>query len=167
MLIGAENVHALRPDEIINSLRKISSKTRVQIVDAKSVYGQKHIIEVLKITLEAEKRGVLCAKDVLTDLLLRVACTNQITTALKKVGFKNNTEDVCFILFSKDKDQVLKVGDHVLKSFTVNDSVIDKTSIKKEFICANIGLGNTKLFEKKDDTKFLGLLIERAVMVTK
>ena len=166
MLIGAENVHALRPDEIINPLRKISSKTRVQIVDAKSVYGQKHIIEVLKITLEAEKRGVLCAKDVLTDLLLRVACTNQITIALKKAGFKNNT-DVCFILFSKDKDQVLKVGDHILKSFTINDSVIDKTSIKKEFICANIGLGDSKLFEKKDDTKFLGLLIERAVMVTK
>src|ERR671930_29309 len=126
--VGADDVGAL-----IDDLRRISNKVSVQAVDANIVYGIEHLIEVLKITLESNKRRIMVAKNPETDLLLRLSYTNQISLALKYGGIKNNA-NCCFVIFAKDKDELLKVNSFINKFFKADNSLLRPTPEKKKII---------------------------------
>jgi tRNA threonylcarbamoyladenosine modification (KEOPS) complex Cgi121 subunit len=150
--------------KLIDDLRNISNEVSLQVVDVNIVYGVEHILDVLKITLESENRKIMLAKRVETDLILRLLCTDQISLALKHGGIKNDSM-ACFIVFSKNKMQLLKVRNYIHTLFRQeNDSILKSNKVKKKTIAANIGLTSDKIFN--DDT-FAKYLRERASLITK
>src|SRR6188472_2022696 len=82
-IIGIHAIQIKDTEKIIDDLRHISTKVILQAIDANIVYGIEQIIEVLKITLECEKRKIMVASKPEMDLLLRLSCTNQISRALR------------------------------------------------------------------------------------
>jgi tRNA threonylcarbamoyladenosine modification (KEOPS) complex Cgi121 subunit len=163
-IIGIQAIQIKDTEKIIDDLRHISNKVILQAIDANIVYGIEQIIEVLKITLECEKRKIMVASKPEMDLLLRLSCTNQISRALRYGGLKNNT-DSCFIIFSKDKRELLKVMDYIQRSFEVNNAILKSSKAKRKLISHNIGLTTTsKIF---NDRHFMRYLLERASLITK
>jgi tRNA threonylcarbamoyladenosine modification (KEOPS) complex Cgi121 subunit len=162
-VIGSKPVLLDDIGTLIDNLRRISSKVSVQAIDANVVYGIEHLIEVLKITLEASRRGILVAKNPETDLLLRVTYTNQISLALKYGGLKNNA-NCCFVILAKDKKELSKVSCHIYRSFRVDDSVLRPNAQKRKKISRIIGItGGPALFD--DDFDFTSFIIENASLI--
>jgi tRNA threonylcarbamoyladenosine modification (KEOPS) complex Cgi121 subunit len=162
-IIGIQAIQIKDTGKVIDDLRYISNKVSFQAIDAKIVYNIEQIIEVLKITLESEKRKIMVASKPEMDLLLRLCCTDQISHALRYGGLKNNTNS-CFIIFSKDKKQLLKVVEYVKRSFEVNDAILKPSKAKRKMISHNIGLSTSKIF---DHRFFIGYLLEKASLITK
>jgi tRNA threonylcarbamoyladenosine modification (KEOPS) complex Cgi121 subunit len=164
-IIGVKAVVADNVGAVIDDLRSISKKVSVQAIDANIVYGIEHLIEVLKITLESDRRRIMVAKNPETDLLLRLSYSNQISLALKYGGMKNNA-NCCFVILAKDKNEILKVNDYIYKSFNVDDSILRPNAQKRRIISCKIGLTSSRgLFD--DDLAFMKFILERASLITR
>jgi tRNA threonylcarbamoyladenosine modification (KEOPS) complex Cgi121 subunit len=162
-IIGVATIKVRDTGKVVDDLRKISDKVSLQAINANIVYGIEHIVEVLKITLESEKRKIMVANTPEIDLLLRLTYTHQISLALKYGGLKNNTSG-CFIIFSKDKRHLLQVKDYIETSFEANNAVLKPNKAKRKMICYNVGLTSNKIF---DDETFMKYLLERASLIVR
>ena len=69
-IIGTQAIKAKDTGKVIDDLRRVSNKVSLQTIDANIVYGIEYLIEVLKITLESERRKIMIANRPETDLLL-------------------------------------------------------------------------------------------------
>jgi tRNA threonylcarbamoyladenosine modification (KEOPS) complex Cgi121 subunit len=164
-IIGAKAIAAKDSGAVIDDLRRISNKVSVQAIDANIIYGIEHLLEILKITLQSERRRIMVAKNPETDLLLRLSYTNQISFALKYGGMKNNA-NCCFVIFSKDKDELLKVSDYINTFFKADNSVLKPNSEKKMRISSKIGLKSSPLLFD-DDFTFMRFILERSCLITR
>jgi tRNA threonylcarbamoyladenosine modification (KEOPS) complex Cgi121 subunit len=164
-IIGAKAIGAQDTGAVIDDLRRISNKVSVQAIDANIIYGIEHLIEVLKITLESKRRIIMVAKNPETDLLLRLSYTNQISLALKYGGMKNNA-NCCFVIFAKDKNELLKVNCYINKSFKVDNSVLRPNAEKRKIISCKIGLTSSPLLFD-DDFTFVRFILERSCLITR
>jgi tRNA threonylcarbamoyladenosine modification (KEOPS) complex Cgi121 subunit len=164
-IIGVKRIEAKDPGAVIDSLRSISDRVSVQAIDANIIYGVEHLLEVLKVTLESKKRKIMIAKNPETDLLLRLCYTKQISSALAYGAMKNNI-DCCFVIFAKDKKELLKVNNYITKLFEVNDSVVRPSEEKKIIISSKIGLNNKPLLLDHDGSIFLKLISEKSCLIT-
>jgi len=162
-IIGTQVIKAKDTGKVIDDLRRVSNKVSLQAIDANIVYGIEYLIEVLKITLEAERRKIMIANRPETDLLLRLSYTNQISLALKYAGLKNNSCG-CFVIFSKDKSQLLKLRNNIESLFEVNNVVLRPSKTKREMISYRIGLISNVIF---NDSTFTRYLFERASLITR
>jgi tRNA threonylcarbamoyladenosine modification (KEOPS) complex Cgi121 subunit len=162
-IIGTQAIKAKDTGKVIDDLRRVSNKVSLQAIDANIVYGIEYLIEVLKITLEAERRKIMIANRPETDLLLRLSYTNQISLALKYAGLKNNSCG-CFVIFSKDKSQLLKLRNSIESLFEVNNVVLRPSKTKREMISYRIGLISNVIF---NDSTFTRYLFERASLITR
>ena len=163
-IIGTQAIKAKDTGKVIDDLRRrVSNKVSLQAIDANIVYGIEYLIEVLKITLESERRKIMIANKPETDLLLRLSYTNQISLALKYAGLKNNSCG-CFVIFSKDKSQLLNLGNDIESLFEVNDVVLRPSKTKREMISYRIGLISNVIF---NDSTFTRYLFERASLITR
>jgi tRNA threonylcarbamoyladenosine modification (KEOPS) complex Cgi121 subunit len=162
-IIGTQAIKAKDTGKVIDDLRRVSNKVSLQAIDANIVYGIEYLIEVLKITLESERRKIMIANRPETDLLLRLSYTNQISLALKYAGLKNNSCG-CFVIFSKDKSQLLKLRNSIESLFEVNNVVLRPSKTKREMISYRIGLISNVIF---NDSTFTRYLFERASLITR
>jgi tRNA threonylcarbamoyladenosine modification (KEOPS) complex Cgi121 subunit len=162
-IIGTHAIKAKDTGKIVDDLRKVSDKVSLQAINANIVYGIEYLIEVLKITLESERRKIMIANRSETDLLLRLSYTNQISLALNYGGLKNNCCG-CFVIFSKDKSQLLKLRNNIESLFEVNNVVLRPSKTKREMISYRIGLISNVIF---NDSTFTRYLLERASLITK
>jgi tRNA threonylcarbamoyladenosine modification (KEOPS) complex Cgi121 subunit len=162
-IIGTQAIKAKDTGKVIDDLRRVSNKVSLQAIDANIVYGIEYLIEVLKITLESERRKIMIANRPETDLLLRLSYTNQISLALKYAGLKNNSCG-CFVIFSKDKSQLLKLRNNIESLFEVNNVVLRPSKTKREMISYRIGLISNVIF---NDSTFTRYLFERASLITR
>jgi molybdopterin converting factor small subunit len=78
--------------KLIDRLRAEHKDVSIQAVNADAVYGTDHLLGVLRMTLEAEKRKIMIANKREIELLMRLACTDQISEAMMRAGLKNNAE---------------------------------------------------------------------------
>ncbi len=80
------------PEEFMGRVRALAEELHngiiVQIMSADNMAGFGHLLEVLIQSLEAERRSCLLAKRVEVDMLLRLACTRQISDAIERVGLR-------------------------------------------------------------------------------
>jgi tRNA threonylcarbamoyladenosine modification (KEOPS) complex Cgi121 subunit len=162
-IIGTQAIKAKDTGKVVDDLRRVSNKVSLQAIDANIVYGIEYLIEVLKITLESERRKIMIANRPETDLLLRLSYTNQISLALKYAGLKNNSCG-CFVIFSKDKSQLLKLRNNIESLFEVNNVVLRPSKTKREMISYRIGLISNVIF---NDSTFTRYLFERASLITR
>lgn len=150
LVVGVRTVQG-DPGKLLDGMRAKNPDVFVQAADAQAVYGMEHVMGVLQIALEAYSRGILIADRVETEVLLRLACTGQISAALKKAGLKSGRAG-CFIAFSKDA-QALKSFGGQLAAFELDDSVIKAS---KEKIAPGKAKGKT-----------LDYLLEQAAILVK
>ncbi|MEW6605512.1 MAG: KEOPS complex subunit Cgi121 [Thermoproteota archaeon] len=159
-VIGIHNITE-DPGKLVDRLRSDNDAISIQAVNADSVYGVDHVMGVLLVTLEAEKRKIMIANRRETELLLRLAFTDQISEAMIRAGLKKGSAG-CFIALSKN-DEALKRFSHRIKGeFEVDASVLEPTKQKKARITGLLGI---KI--KFDDSEFLKYLLERAAILVK
>ena len=138
---------------LLDRLRADNPDVYLQAADAQAVYGTEHVLGVLQIALEALSRKVMIAGRIETEVLLRLACTDQISDALKKAGLKAGRPG-CFIAFSKDTDAVRKLGGQL---GDLDDSVLLPSKEKAAKMSKALGV----------DKMTLDYLLERAAIMVK
>lgn len=152
--------------KLVDQIRHRFQNVYIQGFNPEAIFGLQHLVEALKITLEALRRGITAAKRPELDLLLRISCTTQISRAISYAGIKSG-RCACFVVFSKNKRDLLKARDYALKSLPeANSTDFNVNASTRNTIAANLGLeaGSNYL---TDDTEFLKYLIERAALITK
>ncbi|WP_103287171.1 KEOPS complex subunit Cgi121 [Candidatus Nitrosocaldus islandicus] len=97
------------PEEFVRRLRALATEEKengiiVQVVDADSIAGRDHLLEVLAQSLEAERRSCMLAKRVEVDMILRLACTRQISDAIERVGLKKESGKALLVAVVREED---------------------------------------------------------------
>jgi tRNA threonylcarbamoyladenosine modification (KEOPS) complex Cgi121 subunit len=146
----------------ITTFRKMFPDVMIQGINPSYIFGKRHIIEVIKIILECNKRNIKIAKRLEMELLLRIVCSNQVDKAISIGGIKNNGSG-CFILFSEKKRPIIDSIKYLRKMFVKQNSILSNATKEKmldvcerlEFPCSN--------FNKKE---FLKILTEKAAIVS-
>ena len=160
-IVGIRKIKSSEIGGILDDFRKDHNGVFIQAVRAESVYGTEHVIRGLAIVKEAEKRGVMIANKAETELLLRFACTNQISEAISRVGLKDGSP-ACFIALSNRPAELRKFRDHVSSRFAVNESVLLPSLRKKKMLASRMGLDH-----RTDSNDLLNSLVECAAVMTK
>lgn len=95
----------------------------IQLIDIDAIVDREHIEEVIKQVLEAYEREIMVSKHIESEILLRVACTNQIYKALRFAGAKPY-KPAAFIALSKDPSIINKLA----SSIELNDLHLKESS---------------------------------------
>lgn len=161
MLAGIEGLRTSEPDRFIRDIRAASGKAAVQAVDAGLVAGKEHILEVLRQSLRAKENGALFSKRVEVDLLLRIACTNQISSALRDAGIKQGTRDALVIAIGGAKD-LQRLARHLKDSYRINEKVLGLSRRKEKALISHHGIGKEEVRTCVGENKLASLLAERA-----
>lgn len=82
---------AVEPKDFLDDLRSKFPKLAIQIIADDAVYDQEHLEWVARQGWLAKERGVMLAKKVELDILMRVACASQISEALRVAGARTKT----------------------------------------------------------------------------
>ena len=133
-IVGLVRLKKTREDPIrfIESLREKHPNLVIQGILAPYVLNVEHVKKILAISLSAKKAGTLLSNKIETDILMRFACTRQISDAISKVGVKNNFDSI-LIIIGKRSD-VEKLFHHI--EGLLHDKVFSKDNskfIQKEF----------------------------------
>ena len=147
--------------KLVDRLRAQHKGMLIQLTNASAVYGINHLLGVLRVTFEAEKRKIMLANRPETELLVRLACSGHISEAMKRAGLKKD-EAGCFVAFSVDSKALKQFAEQVKREFETDDSVLD-SSIKKRLRLASMLSMDANL----DDDKFMQHLLERAAILVK
>ena len=165
-IIGTRPIEAKDIGLVVDYLRSISTQVSVQAIDANIVYGIEHLLEIMNITLESKKRTIMIAKNPETDLLLRISYTKQISAGLKYGGIKNGA-NCCFVIFAEDKNELVKVSEHIYDSFEIDDSVLMPNDEKRTLILSKTGLKhNSALFNGDYGSIFMRFICEQSCLIT-
>jgi tRNA threonylcarbamoyladenosine modification (KEOPS) complex Cgi121 subunit/molybdopterin converting factor small subunit len=159
-ILGVDKI-AEDAGKLVDRLRARHAGVSMQAVDAGAVYGTDHLLGVLRVVLEAEKRGIMLANKRETELLLRLACTDQISEAMKRAGLKKGAPG-CFVGFSKDSEALHLFSDQIRSEFKVDDLVLQPNREKSLRLASMLGIN-----ADFDDNEFLQYLLERAAILVK
>lgn len=132
----------------IDDFRKEFPGIFIQVVNFDVVYNYEHLYEILKISIFAKKRNIMCSNKLELDFLLRIVGTNQISQAINDGGLKIDNYAVFVILATKIqiKEIKLKLIDLFGDS---NDEIYLNNEIKKrKFEKFKISANNYTLNEK-------------------
>jgi len=150
--------------QLVEQIRHRFENVYIQGFNTEAIFGLQHVVEALKITLEALKMGIMAANRAELDLLLRISCTTQISKAISHAGIKSG-KCACFVIFSKKKNDLLKARYYALQSLPEFDShkiIVD--ALTPNTLATKLGLEVCSL---TDGNEFLKYLIERAALITK
>ena len=167
--IGIKTIESPRVSDFISTIQSLSlPEVTVQLVSAKSVYGPEHLLGILKITLECQKRSFALSNKPQTDLLLRLSFTNQIALAFDRSGLKKFLPAVV-ILCSTNKKKLALTRAKIMGNLAtvVDDAVLVARDESRDYIFQLLGSGrNTFLIGENKDfvTQYL---VERSALIVK
>lgn len=147
--------------KLIDRLRAEHKGVSIQAVNAEAVYGTDHLLGIIRMTLEAEKRKIMLANKREIELLLRLACTHQISDAMMRAGLKKNAAG-CFVALSQDGEELRRFSQKIKSEFEVDNWILKANKQRKAMQASVLGLK-----AKFDDYKFLQYLLERAAILVK
>ncbi|MDE1844809.1 MAG: MoaD/ThiS family protein [Thaumarchaeota archaeon] len=104
----------------------------IQGIRAQCVLNLGHVKKIVAISLSAQRADVLLSNKIETDILLRFACTRQISDAISKVGVTPNSDSILIILGKKPSlEKLFNELEDILEAsvFSKDNSKL----IKKEF----------------------------------
>jgi tRNA threonylcarbamoyladenosine modification (KEOPS) complex Cgi121 subunit/molybdopterin converting factor small subunit len=147
------------PGKLVDMIRSQHNNVLIQAVDANAVYGEEHVLGVLRITLEAQKRNIMLTNRCEIELLIRLAGTDQISEAIRRAGLKKDVA-ACFIAFSQDNEAIRQFEQWIKSEFDLNNSVLKPNEDKRIRLASLLG-SRAKL----DSRKFLQYLLEKAAIL--
>jgi len=87
----------------------------IQGIQSNYILDLKHVKKVLTLSLAAEKAGELLSNKMETDIIMRFACTRQISDAITKVGLQKGIDYVLVIVGKRSSiDKLFREIKHML-----------------------------------------------------
>jgi tRNA threonylcarbamoyladenosine modification (KEOPS) complex Cgi121 subunit/molybdopterin converting factor small subunit len=145
----------------LDELRKDHAGVHIQMLNAESVFGLEHISRVISIVMEAKRRGIMIANKPETELLLRLACTRQISEAISRVGVKQGSSS-CFVAFSEDDSKLASLLPLINARLHPDESVLRPTATKETLLVKRIGIN-----PKTIGNELLDHLVEKAAILVR
>ena len=147
------------PIGFLDDLRKKHPELVIQGIMPCFVLGSNHAKKIITISLASQKDGIMLSNKIETDILMRFACTKQISEAIQKVGLQRK-QDFVLILIGK-KQSLNKLFDEIrthLKSNLI--SIKNSAFLKKEF-----EISKKQLEAVTSKTPLEDLLVEKAAVL--
>lgn len=140
-------------------LRKKFPKLLIQAVSEEYILSESHAKKIIAISMESKKNNSLISKKLETDMLLRFACTTQISNAIDIAGIASS-KDFFLILIGKKihLDQIYKELKPILSKSYFNKKNYD--ILKKQFMISSKQLNITLSKNPLEDN-----LVEKAVIL--
>lgn len=148
------------PARLLDKVKKFSSKHNVKIavLNADFVLGKDHLLSACRHALKAFDRHKNISKNLETEVLLYTCGERQIKSALAKVGIKENTEHIAFVIIGKcsiskllselgvERDDKLLEGNFQakLKNFRLTKNELSAVSTAKDLILERIAMLRAK-----------------------
>lgn len=154
--------------KIHDKLKSEDKTINIIFVNSKLVYGWDHVLGILKIINEEEKRNIKSdIKNVEIEFLLRICYTNQIKDALKANFGDSKNKTFVVVLISKFGDNLSNTLG-TLMSYGIEDSkLIVPNTTKKDYILnyffKDKFKGNSHLVLNNEE-KYLKFLVEKAAI---
>jgi tRNA threonylcarbamoyladenosine modification (KEOPS) complex Cgi121 subunit len=167
--IGIRTIESPRVSDFISTIQSLSlPEVTVQLVSARSVYGPDHLLGILKITLECQKRSLALSRKPQTDLLLRLSFTNQIALAFDRSGLKKFLPAVV-ILYSTDKKKLARTRAKIMGNLStvVDDAVLAASDESRDYIFQLLGSGKNMCLIDENKDFVTQYLIERSALIVK
>jgi len=140
-------------------LRKKFSNLIIQGVDSRFILSKLHAKKIIKISLEAKKNQNMLSKKLEIDILMRFACTTQISEAMKTAGMKPRKNFILVVLGNKlNLNKLYSELSPYLDSKTIstNNSIF----MKKQFNISKKQIDSTSSVYPLED-----LLVEKAAVL--
>ncbi|HEY7734955.1 MAG TPA: KEOPS complex subunit Cgi121 [Nitrososphaera sp.] len=156
---GVAPISNTDPGQVIDEMREAHRGLSIQVMAADAVFGLEHVHRIGQMALESQSRKIMLAKKVETDLLLRMACTRQISEAIARAGLKK-AKSACIVALSGDHGENRGFEKWVDREFEVDDSVLEQTMKKKIRLSKMLGISASCGKEY-----LLDCLVERAAIL--
>jgi hypothetical protein len=167
--IGIRTIESPRVSDFISTIQSLClPEVTVQLVSARSVYGPDHLLGILKITLECQKRSLALSFKPQTDLLLRLSFTDQIALAFDRSGLKKFLPAVV-ILLSTDKKKLAQTRAKIMGNFStvLDDTVLAASYDSRNYIIQLLGSGKNTCLMDGNKNFVTQYLIERSALIVK
>lgn len=94
---------AVRPEgppgaAFLDDLRGRHPRLGIQALSTRFALSRSHAQKILALSVESDKRGILIANRIETDILMRFALTTQISVAIRTAGIKPSSSDAFLIV---------------------------------------------------------------------
>ncbi len=147
------------PIKFLENLRQKYTDLIIQGIRSTYILNLDHAKKVITISLVAQKTGTMLSNKLETDILMRFACTRQISEAIQKVGMKRR-ENFILIAIGK-KSSLCKLYSELRYILTPIAFTKNKSSfIKKEF-----GISIKQLQSVESTTSLEDLLAEKSAVL--
>ena len=143
---------------MLDTLRKQHPKLVIQIIRANMILNVNHVKKILRISLTAKNTNTMLSDTLESDILLRFACTRQITDAIKKAGIQSNKDSLLIIMGTKS--EIKKTKDVIKDLPRTNILPHNPKFIKKQF-----GITKKELSSVMSETPLEDLLAEKSAIL--
>jgi len=120
--------------DFLDNIRKKYPKLKLQAISKKFVLNSSHIKKIIELSLESEKKSLLLANKLETDLLMRFAIKGQISDAINTAGIKPNQNYILIVIGAQES---IKKLHHEIKHVLLDISFHSNFTIKKYFKITN------------------------------
>ena len=152
-------IHKELEIEFLNKLREKYPYLIIQAVNSRFILDANHIKKILALSLYAKKNKTLLSKKIETDILLRFACTTQISQAIKVAGRKPKND---FVIIGIGKKPTLDKLHSDLISY-LNPQPLSKNNhefLKKQFKISKKQMSTLSSSDPLED-----ILVEKAAVL--
>ena len=152
-------IHKELEIEFLNKLREKYPYLIIQAVNSRFILDANHIKKILALSLYAKKNKTLLSKKIETDILLRFACTTQISQAIKVAGRKPKND---FVIIGIGKKSTLDKLHSDLISY-LNPQPLSKNNhefLKKQFKISKKQMSTLSSSDPLED-----ILVEKAAVL--
>lgn len=164
LLAGIQNLYIRNVTEFMERLRSVNKNIAIQAVNADLVAGFEHVLGILHQSMEARKRNILLSKRIEVDILLRLACTDQIEKALDNIGLREGKNNVLIIAIG-NLNNLKELRKYLLENCSINDNILAPSGRKLENISKLHGISKTELAMINDKNKLASILVEHASLL--
>ncbi|MGB9002899.1 MAG: KEOPS complex subunit Cgi121 [Nitrosotalea sp.] len=127
------------PIKLLESLRIRFPNVIIQGIRLQYVLSTSHAKRIIEISLAASKANTLLSNKIETDILMRFACTRQISEAINKIGLQENNDSMLIMIGKKSLiKKLLAEISHMTESILPFPN--NTNFIKKEFNITKKGL---------------------------
>ncbi|MGQ0639092.1 MAG: KEOPS complex subunit Cgi121 [Nitrososphaerota archaeon] len=131
----------------------------IQAIDARYVLNMEHAKKIITISLAAKKTNTMLSNKLETDILMRFACTKQISEAIQRAGLQKRQDFVLIVIGKKlPLDKLYTELSTILKLTQLSNS--NPNFLKREF-----AISKKQLHSIFSHTKLEDLLAERAAVL--
>jgi len=147
------------PIKFLEDLRLKYQDLTIQIIDARYVLNIEHAKKIITISLAAKKTDTILSNKLETDILMRFACTKQISEAIQKAGLQKRQDFILIAIGKKSSiDKLYTELSTILKLTQLSNG--NPNFLKKEF-----AISKKQLRAVLSQTKLEDLLAERAAVL--